>query len=122
MGSRICRLQATAGRSSARRGPGPRVEHRGGEVVDIYRAHGGAPANTDLAIDGAGLALLSSGDGTVTSWDPEGARRLGREVRRPATSWSAGTWSARPRRAGALRLPTVRTVTSAACRSRLRER
>src|SRR3954454_4456547 len=122
MGSRICRLQATAGRSSARRGPGPRVEHRGGEVVDIYRAHGGEPANTDLAIDGAGLALFSSGDRTVTAWDPRAPGGSGASPRRPPTSWSAGSWSARPPRAGAPRLRTVRTVTSAACRSRLRER
>jgi WD40 repeat protein len=51
----------------------------GGEVVDTYGAQKGlAAANSDLAIDYRGLALFTAGDGTVTAWDPEGARRVGR--------------------------------------------
>ena len=51
-----------------------------GEVVDTYGAEKGlSGANSDLVIDRRGLALFTSGDGTVTAWDPEGARRVGRE-------------------------------------------
>jgi WD40 repeat protein len=48
-----------------------------GEVVDTYGGTG--PVNSDLVIDRRGLALFTAGDGTVTAWDPAGARRVGRE-------------------------------------------
>ena len=58
-----------------------------GEVVDTYGAQRGlAGANSDLVIDRRGLALFTSGDGTVTAWDPEGARRVGRVFPMPDDS------------------------------------
>ena len=35
-------------------------------------------SGTDIAIDRRGLAIFTTGDGTITAWDPEGARRVGR--------------------------------------------
>ena len=78
-----------------------------GEVVDTYGGAGGTGgANSDLVIDRRGLAFFTSGDGTVTVWDPEGARRVGREF--PTTDDSMACPDA-----GLLRSPT-RTVRSMA--------
>ena len=50
-----------------------------GKIVDSYREGeclGGS--GSDLVIDRRGLAIFTTGDGTITAWDPEGARRVAR--------------------------------------------
>ncbi|WP_028066713.1 nSTAND1 domain-containing NTPase [Solirubrobacter soli] len=61
-----------------------------GEVVDTYGAQGGAAGgNTDTVIDRRGLAFFTSGEGSLTVWDPEGTRRVGRSSPNDASRCSS---------------------------------
>ena len=60
-----------------------------GEIVESYRDGERLDGSgSDIVIDRRGLALFTTGDGTITAWDPDGARRVGRVY--PVRHRSAG--------------------------------
>ncbi len=48
-----------------------------GKIVESYREGERLDGSgSDVAIDRRGLVIFTTGDGTITAWDPEGARRV----------------------------------------------
>ena len=61
-----------------------------GEIVESYRnLERMDAASSDIVIDRRGLAIFTSGDGSISAWDPDGARRVGRVFPRPPGATSA---------------------------------
>jgi WD40 repeat protein len=79
-------------------------------------------ASSDVVIDGRGLVIFTSGDGTISAWDPDGTLRVGRALPRPpapkskCTGWGClvidptGTVAAVPMGDGTVGLADARSM------------
>ncbi len=65
-----------------------------GEIIESYRnLERMDAASSDVAIDRRGLAIFTSGDGSISAWDPDGARRVGRVAARPPGGYECAGWT-----------------------------